>query len=113
MVGGEVQVGSVRDISIISGLPATSSKEILQIFDEEQHILGYRVLGGDHRLKNYSSITSLHSDVMDGKPATLVIESYTVDVPDGNTPEDTQSYVKTLITSNLKSLGEACGRLAS
>lgn len=111
-MSGELKVGSVREVCIVSGLPAATSTEILQKFDEENHILGYKVLGGEHRLKNYSSITTLHSDVMDGKPATLVIESYMVDVPEGNTREDTKFYVETLIKCNLKSLSDLCERIA-
>eukprot|EP00250_Pteridium_aquilinum_P000925 c11107_g1_i2 orf=202-597(+) len=110
---GDLKVGSVREVCVVSGLPATTSTEVLQILDEEHHILGYKVLGGEHRLQNYSSITTLHSDVIDGRPATLVIESYIVDVPEGNTQEDTQFYVETLIKCNLKSLAEASERLAS
>ncbi|MCO5556612.1 hypothetical protein L7F22_010163 [Adiantum nelumboides] len=110
---GELKVGSVREVCVVSGLPATTSTEVLEKFDEENHMLGYRVLGGQHRLQNYSSVTTLHTDVMDGKPATLIIESYAVDVPEGNTAADTKFYVETLIKCNLKSLSDSCERLAS
>ncbi|KAH7287629.1 hypothetical protein KP509_32G067200 [Ceratopteris richardii] len=112
-MAGELKEGSVRQVCVVSGLPAETSTEILEKFDEENHILGYRVLGGEHRLQNYSAITTLHSDLIDDKPATLVIESYIVDVPEGNTHEDTKFYVETLIKCNLKSLSDSCERLVS
>ncbi|KAH7424074.1 hypothetical protein KP509_12G088600 [Ceratopteris richardii] len=112
-MSGELKEGSVREVHVVSGLPASTSTEILQKFDEKNHILSYRVLGGEHRLQNYNSIITLHPDVVDDKPATLVIESYSVDVPEGNTHEDTKFYVETLIKCNLKSLSDSCERLVS
>ena len=47
---GDVRPGNVREVYVISGLPASTSTEILEILDDEQHILSYKVLGGDHRL---------------------------------------------------------------
>lgn len=108
---GAVTVGSVRDVCVISGLPATTSTERLETLDDEQHILSYRVLGGDHRLRNYWSITTLHPELVDGKSGTLAIESYVVDVPEGNTKEDTRFFVEALLKFNLKSLADISERL--
>ena len=47
---GDVRPGNVREVYVISGLPASTSTEVLEILDDEQHILSYKVLGGDHRL---------------------------------------------------------------
>ncbi|KAI5081791.1 hypothetical protein GOP47_0001534 [Adiantum capillus-veneris] len=71
---GELKVGSIREVCVVSGLPATTSTEVLEKFDEENHILSYRVLGGEHRLQNYSSITTLHEDVIDVTAASLMIQ---------------------------------------
>lgn len=62
--------------------------------------------------QNYSSILSVHPEVIDGRPGTLVIESFMVDVPDGNTKDETCYFVEALIKCNLKSLADVSERLA-
>ncbi|KAL6982085.1 hypothetical protein U1Q18_023701 [Sarracenia purpurea var. burkii] len=109
---GELNIGSLRQVNVKSGLPATTSTERLELLDDEEHILGIRIVGGDHRLKNYSSIITVHPEIIDGRPGTLVIESFVVDVPDGNTKDDTCYFVKALINCNLKSLADASERMA-
>ncbi|KAM0939450.1 putative polyketide cyclase/dehydrase, START-like domain superfamily [Dioscorea sansibarensis] len=104
--------GSVRQVNVKSGLPATTSTERLEFLDDNQHILSMRIVGGDHRLKNYSSIISLHPESIEGRPGTLVIESFVVDVPDGNTKDETCYFVEALIKCNLKSLADISERLA-
>lgn len=63
-------------------------------------------------LQNYSSIITVHPEVIDGRPGTMVIESFVVDVPDGNTRDDTCYFVKALIRCNLKSLADVSERMA-
>ena len=41
-----------------------------------------------------------------------MIESFLVDVPDGNTMEDTRYFVEALIRCNLKSLADVSERMA-
>ncbi|KAK9021000.1 hypothetical protein V6N11_011011 [Hibiscus sabdariffa] len=91
VVQGDLRIGSVREVNVKSGLPATTSTE---------------------RLKNYSSIVTVHPEVIDGRPGTLVIESFVVDVPDGNTKDETCYFVEALIKCNLKSLADVSERLA-
>lgn len=55
---------------------------------------------------------SLHPEIIDGRPGTLVIESYVVDVPEGNTKDETCYFVEALIKCNLKSLKDVSERLA-
>ncbi|GFY97441.1 PYR1-like 7 [Actinidia rufa] len=110
IVQGDVNVGSLRQVNVKSGLPATTSTERLELLDDEEHILGIRIIGGDHRLKNYSSIITVHPEIIDGRPGTLVIESFVVDVPDGNTRDETCYFVKALINCNLKSLADVSRR---
>ena len=43
---------------------------------------------------------------------TLVIESFAVDVPEGNTKDETCYFVEALIKCNLKSLADISQRLA-
>eukprot|EP00249_Psilotum_nudum_P018695 c26920_g4_i2 orf=595-1050(+) len=50
-VRGDLTVGSIRDVNVTSGLPATSSTERLEVLDDAKHVFSYRILGGDHRLK--------------------------------------------------------------
>jgi len=109
---GDLDIGSVREVNVRSGLPATTSTERLELLDDEEHILGIRILGGDHRLKNYSSVITVHPEIIDGRPGTLVIESFVVDVPEGNTKDETCAFVKALINCNLKSLSEVSERMA-
>nr|CAD1841888.1 unnamed protein product [Ananas comosus var. bracteatus] len=79
VIGGGVHVGALREVRVVSGLPAATSRERLEILDEERHVLSFRVVGGDHRLANYRSVTTLHA-APDGE-GTVVVESYVVDVP--------------------------------
>ncbi|KZV57677.1 hypothetical protein F511_03137 [Dorcoceras hygrometricum] len=111
-VEGDLRIGSVREINVKSGLPATTSTERLELLDDHEHILGVKFVGGDHRLKNYSSIITVHPEVVDGRPGTLVVESFVVDVPQGNTGDETCYFVNALINCNLKSLADVSERMA-
>jgi abscisic acid receptor PYR/PYL family len=53
MKGGDFEIGSIREVNVKSGLPATTSTERLEQLDDREHILGIRIVGGDHRLKVY------------------------------------------------------------
>ncbi|ONK79057.1 uncharacterized protein A4U43_C01F2460 [Asparagus officinalis] len=112
VVEGDHNIGSVREVNVKSGLPATTSTERLEFVDENEHILRVKILGGDHRLRNYSSITTVHPEVVEGRPGTLVIESFVVDVPDGNTKDETCYFVEALLKCNLKSLADVSEHLA-
>ncbi|KAI3831997.1 hypothetical protein MKX03_006371 [Papaver bracteatum] len=112
VVQGDLEIGSLREVNVKSGLPATTSTERLELLDDEEHILSIRIVGGDHRLQNYSSIITLHPEIIDGRPGTLVIESFVVDVPEGNTKDETCYFVEALIKCNLKSLADVSERLA-
>ncbi|XP_057867782.1 abscisic acid receptor PYL4 [Cryptomeria japonica] len=107
-MSGDGNVGSTREVRVVSGLPAARSTELLEILDEEHHVLSFRVLGGDHRLHNYRSVTTLHHyrppAPATAAPVTFVIESYVVDVPLGNSRDDTRLFVDTIVRCNLQSL---------
>ena len=79
---------------------------MFEILDDESHVLSFRVVGGEHRLANYCSVTTLHPVVggSAGGGCTLVVESYVVDVPPGNTTEETRVFVDTIVKCNLQSL---------
>ncbi|BBG98362.1 regulatory components of ABA receptor 3 [Prunus dulcis] len=112
VVQGNLEIGSLREVDVKSGLPATTSTERLELLDDDEHILSIKIIGGDHRLRNYSSIISLHPEIIDGRPGTVVIESFVVDVPEGNTTDETCYFVEALIQCNLKSLCDVSERLA-
>nr|ARJ31355.1 PYL4 [Epimedium pseudowushanense] len=112
VVQGDLEIGSVREVNVKSGLPATTSTERLEMLDDDAHILSMKIVGGDHRLRNYASIITLHPEIIDGRPGTMVIESFVVDVPDGNTKDETCYFVEALIKCNLKSLADVSERLA-
>ncbi|KAI9110118.1 hypothetical protein K1719_019159 [Acacia pycnantha] len=109
---GDLGIGSVREVNVKSGLPATTSTERLEQLDDEEHILSVKIVGGDHRLRNYSSIITVHPEIIDGRPGTMVIESFVVDVPDGNTRDETCYFVEALIRCNLSSLADVSERMA-
>ncbi|KAL8172526.1 hypothetical protein V2J09_024330 [Rumex salicifolius] len=112
-MNGELKIGSLREVNVKSGLPATTSTERLELLDDEEHIFGIKIVDGDHRLRNYSSIVTLHPEIIEGAPGTLVIESFVVDVPNGNTKEETIYFVNALINCNLKSLADVSERMAA
>uniref|UniRef100_A0A803LBC1 Uncharacterized protein n=1 Tax=Chenopodium quinoa TaxID=63459 RepID=A0A803LBC1_CHEQI len=101
-------VGSVREVSVVSGLPASTSTERLELLDDQHRVLSFRVVGGQHRLRNYKSVTSVNEffeDDNNKKVYTIVLESYIVDIPEGNTAEDTKMFVDTVVKLNLQKLG--------
>ncbi|XVF89105.1 hypothetical protein PTKIN_Ptkin19aG0103900 [Pterospermum kingtungense] len=105
MSAGDGSVGSIREVTVVSGLPASTSTERLEILDDENHILSFRVVGGEHRLRNYRSVTSVNEFRKEGKIYTIVLESYIVDIPEGNTGDDTKMFVDTVVKLNLQKLG--------
>ncbi|KAJ0235221.1 Abscisic acid receptor PYL5 [Hirschfeldia incana] len=107
MQGDGLHAGDLREVMVVSGLPAVSSTERLEILDEERHVISFSVVGGDHRLENYRSVTTLHASDEGG---TVVVESYIVDVPPGNTEEETVSFVDTIVRCNLQSLARSTNR---
>ncbi|CAL9171972.1 unnamed protein product [Musa hybrid cultivar] len=111
VVGGNGGVGTLREVRVVSGLPAATSTERLEVLDDEHHVLSFRVVGGDHRLANYRSVTTLHPAAGGGGGGTEVVESYVVDVPPGNTREDTRVFVDTIVKCNLQSLARTAEAL--
>ncbi|XP_059296694.1 abscisic acid receptor PYL4-like [Lycium ferocissimum] len=113
--GDGYNVGALREVRVISGLPAVNSTERLEILDEERHVIGFSVVGGDHRLANYRSVTTLHPEPNysgnNGMSTTIVVESYVVDVPKGNTKDETCFFVDTIVKCNLQSLAQIAENL--
>lgn len=54
---------------------------------------------------------TLHPEIIEGRPGTTVVESFVVDIPEGNTEDETCFFVETVIKCNLKSLAGVCERL--
>ncbi|KAI3458493.1 hypothetical protein Pfo_015156 [Paulownia fortunei] len=112
---GDGDVGTLREVRVVSGLPAACSTERLEILDDEKHVMSFSVVGGDHRLHNYRSVTTLHAAPPrsgGGSNGTVVVESYVVDVPQGNTKEETCAFVDTIVRCNLQSLAQIAENLA-
>ncbi|KAJ6347805.1 hypothetical protein OIU76_004320 [Salix suchowensis] len=105
-------VGSTRDVNVISGLPAATSTERLDILDDERQVTGFSITGGEHRLRNYRSVTTVHGIEREGKIWTVVLESYVVDAPEGNTEEDTRLFADTVVKLNLQKLASVAESLA-
>lgn len=108
VIVGNGDVGTLREIHVISGLPAARSTERLEILDDERHVISFSVVDGDHRLANYRSVTTLHpsNGNNNGSNGTVVVESYVVDIPPGNTKEETCVFVDTIVKCNLQSLAQ-------
>ncbi|KAK1421352.1 hypothetical protein QVD17_23613 [Tagetes erecta] len=106
---GDGHVGTLRKVDVVSGLPAGSSTERLEILDDDRYVMSFSVVGGDHRLHNYRSVTTLHA-LPDGI-STVVVESYVVDVPHENTKEETCVFVDTIVRCNLISLKQIAENL--
>ncbi|OVA07842.1 Polyketide cyclase/dehydrase [Macleaya cordata] len=106
---GDGNVGTLREVHVVSGLPAATSTERLEILDDESHVISFSVVGGDHRLANYKSVTTLHTSP--NGLETVVVESYVVDIPPGNTKEDTCVFVDTIVRCNLQSLAQIAENL--
>ncbi|KAK4436479.1 Abscisic acid receptor PYL4 [Sesamum alatum] len=114
VIVGDGDVGTLREVRVVSGLPAESSTERLEILDDERHVMSFSVVGGDHRLHNYRSVTTLHAapPPPSGGGATVVVESYVVDIPQGNTRDETCAFVDTIVKCNLQSLAQIAEDLA-
>ncbi|XP_022996442.1 abscisic acid receptor PYL4-like [Cucurbita maxima] len=119
VIYGDGTVGTLRQVQVVSGLPAASSTERLEILDDERHVMSFCVVGGDHRLRNYQSVTTLHTisssssnSNNESKSLTVVVESYAVDVPQGNTREETCNFVDTIVRCNLQSLAHIAENMA-
>ncbi|KAD5961167.1 hypothetical protein E3N88_12640 [Mikania micrantha] len=102
VIVGNGDVGTLREIHVISGLLVGRSTERLEILDDEQHVISFNVVDGYHRLANYRSVTTLHpTPAGDG---TVVVESYIVDIQPGNTEEEASVFVDTIVKCNLQLL---------
>ncbi|KAG2539187.1 abscisic acid receptor PYL10-like [Panicum virgatum] len=101
--GDALRPGRLREVSVISGLPASTSTERLDLLDDASRVFGFSITGGEHRLRNYRSVTTVNELAGPGI-CTVVLESYVVDVPDGNTEDDTRLFADTVIRLNLQKL---------
>lgn len=110
VIHGDGNVGTLREVHVISGLPAANSTERLEILDDDRHVISFSVIGGNHRLSNYRSVTTLHRSAR--REGTVAVESYVVDVPAGNTREETCVFVDTIVKCNLQSLARIADDLA-
>ncbi|KAL1560334.1 Abscisic acid receptor pyl12 [Salvia divinorum] len=104
-------VGSVREVALVSGMPGRMSRERLDRLDEENRVMIYTVIEGDQRLENYQSTTTVH-EAEDGGGGAVVIESYVVDVPEGNTEEETRIFADTVLGCHLRYLARLSEKLA-
>ncbi|XP_068323392.1 abscisic acid receptor PYL12-like [Pyrus communis] len=115
MRAGNGGIGSIREVVIMSGLPAKNSMERLDKLDDDVHVMHYSILGGDHRLANYSSTTTVHKEEEEKgrKKKTVAVQSYVVDIPAGSSKEDTCLFANTIIGCNLKSLAKVTEKMAA
>ncbi|GFQ06202.1 abscisic acid receptor pyl2 [Phtheirospermum japonicum] len=80
--------------------------QMLEILHKERRVISLWVVYGKHRLKNYPSVMSVNGFVGgDGKAYTVVLESYIVNIPEGNTGEYTMMFMDIVVKLNLQKLG--------
>lgn len=108
MLAGSGGVGSVREVALVSGMPGKLSRERLDRLDEENRVMIYTVVEGDQRLENYESTITVH----DGGGGAVVMESYVVDVPEGNSEEETRIFADTVLGCHLRYLAHLSEKLA-
>ncbi|XP_062095909.1 abscisic acid receptor PYL11-like [Humulus lupulus] len=118
MRSGTGGIGSVREVTIITGLPAEQSVEMLEELDDDTRVMSFRIIGGDHRLANYRSTISVQEEEEEEEEGgaaskTVVVESYVVDVPAGSSVEDTCTFADTIIRCNLSSLARIAQKMAA
>ncbi|KAF0913288.1 hypothetical protein E2562_021940 [Oryza meyeriana var. granulata] len=100
----DLRPGRLREVSVISGLPASTSTSHLDLLDDAHRVFGFTITGGEHRLRNYRSVTTVSELAAPADEIfTLGLKSYIVDVPKGNTKEDTRLLADTIIRLNLRS----------
>ncbi|KAI3466740.1 hypothetical protein Pfo_023403 [Paulownia fortunei] len=109
---GDGWAGSVRELTMVSGLPARRSTERLDRLDDDLYVMVFSMVGGDHKLVNYQSTTTLHEDDSEKGGRTVVMESYVVDIPADSCDEDTCLFADTIIGCNLKSLAKITEKMA-
>ncbi|RVW56851.1 Abscisic acid receptor PYL5 [Vitis vinifera] len=97
LASGNGEVGSIRHLVVHRNLPGKDSIERLDILDDNAYVTGFSIIGGDNNLKNYRSVTTLHTTA--NGEGTVVVESYVVDVHAG------------AITGGLPGLREYCDSL--
>ncbi|KAG6550403.1 hypothetical protein Mapa_008366 [Marchantia paleacea] len=105
-VSGDGGVGSIRVCQVREGIAARFSVERCEIMDEENHICSFQVVGGQHRCRNYQSVTSLHERIQGVRRKTLVIESYICDIERGNTATEVEVYCDGFVKELLTRLNE-------
>lgn len=103
---------SIRAAQVVSGLPARTSVERLNVLDDNLHIISFSIIGGDHQLRNYHS-TMLLQQKTDEPNKTAVMESYMVDVLAGNNMEETCYFVNNILRWNLETLARVAKRMSS
>ncbi|GFP89601.1 abscisic acid receptor pyl11 [Phtheirospermum japonicum] len=90
MLAGRGGVGSVREVALVSGLPGKASRERLDQLDDGTYVMVYSMISGDQRLNNFQ----------------------VVDVPEGNSQEETTAFVNTVLGCHLRSLASVTEKLA-
>ncbi|CAA6672829.1 unnamed protein product [Spirodela intermedia] len=94
-------VDSVRELAVISGLPASTSIDRLEMLDER----GTSSAFGSSAVSTTSRTTG-PSPPPPSSPAGL--ESYVVDIPKGNTKEDMRMFIDTIVKLKLQNLHCHC-----
>ncbi|KAL2484628.1 Abscisic acid receptor PYL4 [Abeliophyllum distichum] len=57
-------VGKLQEVHVVFDLLAASSTKRLKILDDEKHVMSFSVVGDDHKLHNYRTVTTLHVEIV-------------------------------------------------
>nr|XP_009802216.1 PREDICTED: abscisic acid receptor PYL12-like [Nicotiana sylvestris] len=121
LLSGDGGVGSIREVTLVSGFPGKKSIESFDFLDDEMHVCVFSVVEADHSFLNFKSTITLHEDKEeedddddDGKVLrtstgkstnkTVVIESYVVDIPENSCKDDTCEVTDNILRWQLRSL---------
>eukprot|EP00897_Mesotaenium_endlicherianum_P006943 jgi/Mesen1/6277/ME000324S05315 len=105
--GEQLHAGVTRRMTTVTGIPGSYITERLDWLCDEERVLGYTIIDTDFRLEGCHTVISVHKDVVDGEVDTLVIQSYVITPPQGNSQEETVLLLDTIVKQNLKNLAES------
>ncbi|OIT26383.1 PREDICTED: abscisic acid receptor PYL12-like [Nicotiana attenuata] len=129
LLSGDGGVGSIREVTLVSGFPGKKSIERFDFLDDDMHVSVFSVVEADHSFLNFKSTITLHEDKEEeeeddedkvlrtstGKSTnkTVVIESYVVDIPENSCKDDTCEVTDNILRWHHRSLAWVAENMAT
>nr|XP_009595006.3 abscisic acid receptor PYL11-like [Nicotiana tomentosiformis] len=123
LLSGDGGVGSIREVTLVSGFPGKKSIERFDFLDDEMHVCVFSVVNADHSFLNFKSTITLEEEEEEeeedgGKvlsstgKSTVAIESYVVDFPENSCKDDTCEVTDNILRWQLRSLAWVAENMA-